>query len=110
MSGESNGQGSDYDSVPERIAGSEPDAAGQTSPGAPEEPQRSAAVQRFESCRWRQAAEEGVPAHCTHRDVSPIAGTHGFDPDAWCADCGFYKVRRTPRKRPAPPPPDRYYY
>lgn len=39
-----------------------------------------------------------------------MAGTHGFDPEAWCADCGFYKVRRAPRKRPAPPTQDRYPY
>jgi hypothetical protein len=32
--------------------------------------------------------------------VLPIAGTTGFDPEAWCPDCAFYKVRRTPRKRP----------
>jgi hypothetical protein len=68
----------------------------------------SSAVQRFESCRWRQAAEDGTPAHCTHRDVAPVAGINSFGPDAWCADCGLYKVRRAPRKRPAPP--DRSYY
>jgi hypothetical protein len=32
--------------------------------------------------------------------VLPIAGVSGFDPEAWCPDCTFYKVRRTPRKRP----------
>jgi hypothetical protein len=68
----------------------------------------SPAVQRFESCRWRQAAEEGNPAHCTHRDVAPIAGINTFDPNAWCTDCGLYKIRRAPRKRPAPP--ERFYY
>lgn len=68
----------------------------------------SPAVQRFESCRWRQAAEDGDPAHCTHRDVAPIAGINTFDPDAWCTDCGLYKIRRAPRKRPAPP--ERFYY
>ena len=71
----------------------------------------SPATQRFESCRWRQVAEDGTPAHCTHRDVVTMAGTQGFNPDAWCADCEFYKVRRTPRKRPPQPAPqDRYYY
>lgn len=68
----------------------------------------SPAVQRFKTCRWRQAAEDGVPEHCTHRDVLPMAGTGGFDPAAWCTDCTYYKVRRTPRKRT--PEPDRYFY
>ena len=27
------------------------------------------------------------------------AGTTGFKPEAWCPDCGFYKLRRTPKKR-----------
>lgn len=70
----------------------------------------SSAVGRFESCRWKKAAETGTPAHCTHRDVLPIAGTTGFSPEAWCGECGFFKVRRTPRKRPSPPPDDRYFY
>jgi hypothetical protein len=25
-----------------------------------------------------------------------MAGTTGFDPEAWCPDCAFYKLRRTP--------------
>lgn len=70
----------------------------------------SPAAQRFESCRWRQVAEEPTPAHCTHRDVAPMAGVQTFNPEAWCLDCGFYKIRRTPKKRPSPPPQDRYYY
>jgi len=73
-------------------------------------PVQSLAMQRFQTCRWRKAAESGVPDHCTHRDVQPMAGTAGFAPDAWCTDCGFFKVRRTPRKRPQPSPDDRYYY
>jgi hypothetical protein len=39
-----------------------------------------------------------------------MAGTAGFTPESWCLDCGFYKVRRTPRKRPPAEPVDRYYY
>jgi hypothetical protein len=70
----------------------------------------SPAVQRFKSCRWRKTAENGVPDHCTHRDVQPMAGTAGFSPDSWCPDCGHYKVRRNPRKRPLPSSDDRYYY
>ena len=69
----------------------------------------SPAVQRFTSCRWRKAAENGSPEHCTHRDVQPMAGTAGFSADSWCVDCGHYKVRRNPRKRPQPAPEDRYY-
>jgi hypothetical protein len=83
--------------------------AEQPSPAVPEAVVPPA-VQRFESCRWRQAAEDAVPAHCTHRDVAPMAGVQAFKPEAWCMDCALYKVRRTPKKRPTPTPQDRYYY
>jgi hypothetical protein len=70
--------------------------------GTPTEPGTetpfSAAVARFKSCRWRRPPEDG-PECCGHRDVLPIAGTSGFDPQAWCPDCTFYKLRRTPKKR-----------
>jgi hypothetical protein len=67
----------------------------------------SPAVQRYHSCRWRQKPEDGNPSdYCAHRDVQPIAGTTGFDPEAWCPDCAFYKVRRIPKKRL----PDDYRY
>jgi hypothetical protein len=65
----------------------------------------SEAVARFKSCRWRRPPEEG-PECCGHRDVLPMAGTTGFDPEAWCPDCSFYKLRRTPKKRS----PDEYRY
>jgi hypothetical protein len=65
----------------------------------------SAAVTKFKSCRWRRPPEDG-PECCGHRDVLPIAGTSGFDPEAWCPDCSFYKLRRTPKKRS----PDEYRY
>ncbi|HXH05528.1 MAG TPA: hypothetical protein VNI83_02945 [Vicinamibacterales bacterium] len=55
------------------------------------------ALARFHSCRWRAQPEEGL--FCTHRDVLPIAGRTGFNPEAWCPDCRYFKVRRTPRKR-----------
>jgi len=68
-------------------------------PAAPVEVQSaSAAVTRFKSCRWRRPPEDG-PECCGHRDVLPMAGTTGFDPEAWCPDCTFYKLRRTPKKR-----------
>jgi hypothetical protein len=73
-------------------------------------PPLSAAVQRFRSCRWRETAEDGVPDHCAHRDVQPIAGTSGFVQESWCPDCGLYKVRRTPRKPTPQPGSDRIYY
>jgi hypothetical protein len=63
-----------------------------------ESPATSAAVVKFKSCRWRKPPEEG-PECCGHRDVLPMAGTTGFDPEAWCPDCTFYKLRRTPKKR-----------
>ena len=56
---------------------------------------------RFASCRWQRAAEGDVPACCGHRDVLPMAGTTGFSPDSWCVDCGYYKVKRAPKARPA---------
>ena len=59
----------------------------------------SPATARFKSCRWRKPAEDGIPDHCTHRDVLPMAGTAGFVPDSWCPDCTFYKARRVPKKR-----------
>lgn len=59
----------------------------------------SQAVERFRSCRWRKAADNGTPECCGHRDVLPLTGTAGFVPDSWCPDCGFYKLRRAPRKR-----------
>ena len=57
----------------------------------------SPAVAKFKSCRWRAAPEEGE--FCTHRDVLPLAGRDGFSAESWCPDCGFYKLRRTPKKR-----------
>jgi len=74
-------------------------------PATVEAPAQSAAVARFKSCRWRRPPEDG-PECCGHRDVLPIAGTTGFDPEAWCPDCAFYKLRRTPKKRS----PDDYNY
>jgi hypothetical protein len=74
-----------------------------TTPGNPpsasseETPSQSAAVMKFKSCRWRRPPEDG-PECCGHRDVLPIAGT-SFNPEAWCPDCEFYKLRRTPKKR-----------
>ena len=58
----------------------------------------SAAAAKFKSCRWRRPPDEGVEC-CGHRDVLPLAGSTGFDPEAWCPDCTFYKLRRTPKKR-----------
>jgi hypothetical protein len=64
----------------------------------------SAAMMKFKSCRWRRPPEDG-PECCGHRDVLPIAGT-SFNPEAWCPDCEFFKLRRTPKKRS----PDDYRY
>jgi hypothetical protein len=67
-------------------------------------PSVSEAVIKFKSCRWRRPPEDG-PECCGHRDVLPIAGT-SFNPEAWCPDCQFFKLRRTPKKRS----PDEYRY
>jgi hypothetical protein len=72
----------------------------------PADEQPSAALARFRSCRWRRPAENGSPECCIHRDVLPLTGAHGFDAEAWCTECAFYKLRRTPKKRS----PDEYYY
>ncbi len=82
-----------------------PSMAEPVTPAANDAPVQSAAVEKFKSCRWRRPPEDG-PECCGHRDVLPIAGTSGFDPEAWCPDCSFYKLRRTPKKRS----PDEYRY
>jgi hypothetical protein len=78
---------------------------GPAAQAAVEAPAVSPAVERFKSCRWRRPPEDG-PECCGHRDVLPMAGTTGFDPQAWCPDCQFYKLRRNPKKRS----PDDYRY
>ncbi len=60
-------------------------------------PELSAAVAKFNSCRWRATPDVGD--YCTHRDVLPFAGKEGFVADSWCPECAFYKLRRTPKKR-----------
>jgi hypothetical protein len=65
----------------------------------------SPAQEKFLSCRWRRPAEAGGVDCCGHRDVLPMAGTTGFQAEAWCTDCGFYKAKRAPRKREETRPP-----
>jgi hypothetical protein len=60
-------------------------------------PALSAAVAKFNSCRWRATPDVGE--FCTHRDVLPFAGKEGFVAESWCPECAFYKLRRTPKKR-----------
>jgi hypothetical protein len=80
---------------------------GHEGPATSDVPQ-SAAFVRFRSCRWQQPKEEGHDTEfCTHREVKPYAGTAGFDADAWCPDCQYYKLRRAPKKRT---PQDDYTY
>jgi hypothetical protein len=83
-----------------------PAAPAATTPVTSDNPQ-SASMARFNSCRWQQPAESGIAAFCTHREVKPYAGTTGFDSDAWCPDCQYYKLRRAPKKRS---PSDDYTY
>ncbi len=64
---------------------------------AEQAPTLSPAAERFKSCRWRATPEQGE--FCTHRDVLPFAGKEGFSAESWCLECGFYKLRRTPKKR-----------
>ena len=79
-------------------ASASPDAPAATAPATSDNPQ-SASLARFNSCRWQQPKEEGGSEFCTHREVKPYAGTSGFDADAWCPDCQYYKLRRAPKKR-----------
>ena len=75
-----------------------PEDPAKVAPGSEASPaDASAAVMKFKSCRWRRPPEDG-PECCGHRDVLPIAGT-SFKPEAWCPDCSFFKLRRTPKKR-----------
>ena len=83
-----------------------PAAPAASAPVTSDNPQ-SAAFVRFGSCRWQQPAEDGNAAFCTHREVKPYAGTTGFDADAWCPECQYYKLRRAPKKRE---PRDDYSY
>jgi hypothetical protein len=71
---------------------------------APAKPQdtpttESPAFAKFRSCRWHQPKENGNAEFCTHREVKPYAGTSGFDADAWCPECQYYKLRRSPKKK-----------
>ena len=70
---------------------------GQTASAPAAQAPVSPAVEKFRSCRWRAAPEDGE--FCTHRDVLPFAGKEGFVAESWCPDCAFYKLRRTPKKR-----------
>jgi len=72
--------------------------AATAAPATSDVPQ-SASLVRFRSCRWMQPAENGNTEFCTHREVKPYAGMAGFDADAWCPECQYYKLRRAPRKR-----------
>ena len=81
-----------------------PSPAGNPPAQSADASQQSAAVMKFKSCRWRRPPEDG-PECCGHRDVLPIAGT-SFNPESWCPDCQFYKLRRTPKKRD----PNEYRY
>jgi hypothetical protein len=82
----------------------DPEVLTADTPASPETPSASPqpaspAFTRFRSCRWHQPKENGNAEFCTHREVKPYAGTAGFDPDAWCGDCQYYKLRRSPKKK-----------
>ena len=71
-----------------------------SAPEAKQEPEVSPAVARFKSCRWHETPDAGV-SYCAHRDVLPVAGKTGFNPESWCPECEFFKVKRTVKKRAA---------
>ena len=83
----------------DRQSGTTPDA-----PSHSDTPAASPAVEKFLSCRWRRPAETGGVDCCGHRDVLPMAGTAGFQAEAWCTECALYKAKRVPRKREDPRP------
>ena len=75
-------------------------APAEATPAVTSDQPQSAAFVRFRSCRWQQPKEEGHDTEfCTHREVKPYAGMQGFDAEAWCMDCQYYKLRRAPKKR-----------
>ena len=94
------------DTPREASAPAAPTDAPSATPAAPAASQ-SPALTRFKSCRWQEPAENGSAEFCTHREVKPYAGTTGFDAEAWCPDCQYYKLRRAPKKRM---PTDDYAY
>ena len=59
------------------------------------------AVTRFRSCRWHEKKDDAE--YCAHGEVLPYAGRNGFKPRAWCLECGFYKLRRTVKRRSPDP-------
>ena len=84
--------------LPHNDRPSEPSVPAQDAQALPQDSAlASPAVEKFKSCRWRATPDVGD--FCTHRDVLPFAGKEGFVADSWCPDCGFYKLRRTPKKR-----------
>jgi hypothetical protein len=91
--------------MPDSLTTPLPNETPPTPEGGESSSAQSPAVVKFKSCRWRRPPEDG-PECCGHRDVLPMAGTTGFDPQAWCPDCSFFKLRRTPKKRS----PDDYRY
>jgi hypothetical protein len=88
--------------IPAAVDSSPAPAASESAAGATATSDRpeSAALVRFRSCRWMQAGEQGATDFCAHREVKPYAGTAGFDAEAWCPECQYYKLRRSPKKRP----------
>jgi hypothetical protein len=67
------------------------------SPATSADPNRlTPAWARFRSCRWRSDPEDGE--YCTHRDVLPYAGKEGFNPESWCPECPYFKLKRVARK------------
>ena len=85
-----------------------PPADGAEVASGEEQPAASPAAERFQSCRWRATPDAGD--YCTHRDVLPFAGKEGFSADSWCLECGFYKLRRTPKKREREQERSDYFY
>ena len=75
-------------------------AAPASTPEAEQGPEESPAVARFKSCRWFDT-QEGGTSYCSHRDVLPFAGKNGFNSEAWCPECSFFKVKRKVKKRAA---------
>ena len=85
------------------------DSNSPSDPAVPGEPAAATPAQaRFVSCRWQRPAEGDSPACCGHRDVLPMAGTTGFNPESWCGDCVYYKAKRAPKPRTERPEPSRW--
>jgi hypothetical protein len=84
--------------LPTPLPGDAPPSPDGAAPPPVEVAATSPSLARFAVCRWTQRSAGNGATHCTHPEVLPFAGAHGFNAESWCGDCQFFKVRRVARK------------